>query len=109
MWLTLLVYMIVHERLCDGSWRTRKGRWKDAIWRSFKAYFADNNADHLFVSHSPLMPGTLALIITASYGSTFKGNIDRLIGLVLGNVIPLLVLAVVFSFDCASWCLALAS
>lgn len=67
------------------------------------AYFADEDVDHLFVPHAALMPGTLALIITASYGSTFKGNIDRLIGLVLGNVIPLLVLAVVFSFDCASW------
>lgn len=68
------------------------------------AYFADaDNENHIFVSHAPLMPGTLALIITASYGSTFKGNIDRLVGLVLGNVIPLLVLAVVFSFSCESW------
>jgi len=67
------------------------------------AYYVDDDEGHIFVHHAALMPGTLALIITASYGSTFKGNIDRLIGLVLGNVIPLLVLAVVFMFDCASW------
>ncbi|CAJ1381686.1 unnamed protein product [Effrenium voratum] len=64
------------------------------------AYFAQDSS--LFVPHAALMPSTLALIITSSYGSTFKGNIDRLIGLVLGNVLPLLVLAIVFIFDCSS-------
>ncbi|CAE7360461.1 unnamed protein product [Symbiodinium natans] len=59
--------------------------------------------DGLFVPYSALMPGSLALIITSTYGSTFKGNIERLVGIVLGNIIPVLVLAIVFSFPCESW------
>eukprot|EP00439_Symbiodinium_sp_Y106_P063341 s1638_g9.t2 len=65
------------------------------------AMFAEKKG--LFVPYSALMPGTLALIITSTYGSTFKGNIERLIGIVLGNIIPVLVLAIVFSFPCESW------
>jgi len=60
---------------------------------------------HVFVSNSSTMASTLALLISHFNGSALKKDLHRLLGLALGKVLPVLLLALLhgLSIDRTGW------
>lgn len=56
----------------------------------------------VFVQYSPVMPGTLSLLVSYDYGATFFKNVQRLMGVTFGQTLPLLVIAALHMLDCSS-------
>ncbi|CAE8718424.1 unnamed protein product [Polarella glacialis] len=54
----------------------------------------------VFTPYSPIMAFTLSLLITKSKNSAFMTNVQRLLGVTLGNVLPILILAALSHFHC---------
>eukprot|EP00927_Polykrikos_kofoidii_P085156 TRINITY_DN9180_c0_g2_i1.p1 TRINITY_DN9180_c0_g2~~TRINITY_DN9180_c0_g2_i1.p1 ORF type:complete len:1066 (-),score=177.26 TRINITY_DN9180_c0_g2_i1:131-3028(-) len=54
----------------------------------------------VFTRYNPTMATTVALLVSHSPGSVFQKNLQRLLGLSLGKVLPLLVMAAVAQTGC---------
>lgn len=50
---------------------------------------------NVFTEMSSVMPSTLGLLLSRSAGSSFQANLMRLLGVTLGKVLPILVMAIV--------------
>ncbi|CAE7616130.1 unnamed protein product [Symbiodinium sp. CCMP2456] len=57
---------------------------------------------YVFTSYTPIMPATLALLISQYQSTAFTNNLHRLLGVLLGKVLPLLILSGLSIFDCGS-------
>eukprot|EP00439_Symbiodinium_sp_Y106_P014443 s5119_g2.t1 len=57
---------------------------------------------YVFKSYDPTMPATLALLISQYQSTAFTNNLHRLLGVLLGKVLPLLILSGLSIFDCGS-------
>ncbi|CAE8589628.1 unnamed protein product [Polarella glacialis] len=57
---------------------------------------------YVFDRYSPIMASTLALLISKYKNSAFTNNVQRLLGVTLGKVLPILILAALSHLECNS-------
>ncbi|CAE7755283.1 unnamed protein product, partial [Symbiodinium pilosum] len=57
---------------------------------------------YVFKPYGPIMPATLGLLISTYQSTAFTNNIHRLLGVLLGKVLPLLILSGLSLFNCGS-------
>ncbi|CAE8733940.1 unnamed protein product [Polarella glacialis] len=57
---------------------------------------------YVFDRYSPIMASTLALLISEYKNSAFFNNVQRLLGVTLGKVLPILILAALSHLECNS-------
>merc|ERR1719443_576123 len=55
----------------------------------------------VYSRYSPTMPSTVSLLVSHARGGTFQKNLHRLLGVTLGKVLPILVMAIVGGFSCS--------
>ena len=57
----------------------------------------------VFMLYNVVMPSTLAVLCSHDYGATLFKDVQRLMGVTFGNVLPLLAMSVLQLFDCDTY------
>ncbi|CAJ1370814.1 unnamed protein product [Effrenium voratum] len=103
--------------LCRGAWEGFVNTWSPSkIFCREHLEFAVRNfvgmavvfflaialKNYIFVRYSAIMPATLALLISRFSSSAFTNNLHRLLGVLLGKVLPILILSGLSTLSCGA-------
>eukprot|EP00930_Biecheleria_cincta_P044066 TRINITY_DN30230_c0_g1_i2.p1 TRINITY_DN30230_c0_g1~~TRINITY_DN30230_c0_g1_i2.p1 ORF type:complete len:1254 (-),score=157.81 TRINITY_DN30230_c0_g1_i2:48-3578(-) len=103
--------------ICRGACKGFRGTWLDgSIFRDGHLRFALRNFvaitvvtvasvhfnQFVFAMYSPIMPATLSLLVSRYQSSAFTNNVHRLLGVLLGKVLPLLIVSGFAQLACHS-------
>ena len=104
--------------LMEGCWQGLRQTWdprrmagKEHLWFALRnfvgiaiVFFLAMKLDgYVFKPYQATMPATLALLISQYQNTAFLNNLHRLLGVLLGKVLPLLILSALSLLDCGSW------